>query len=47
MIIPYLKEFINNHKAIENGSREWKIQLNANLKNVSLDDTMDIPTFYV
>ena len=47
MIIPYLKELINNHKAIENGSREWKIQLNANIKNVSLDDAMDICTFYV
>ena len=47
MIIPYLKELINNHKAIENGSREWKIQLNANIKNVSLDDAMDIRTFYV
>ena len=46
-IIPYLKELINNHKAIENGSREWKIQLNANIKNVSLDDAMDIRTFYV
>ena len=33
MIIPYLKELINNHKAIENGSREWKIQLNANIKS--------------
>ena len=46
-IIPCLKELINNHKAIENGSREWKIQLNANIKNVSLDDAMDICTFYV
>ena len=47
MIIPYLKELINNHKAIENGSREWKIQLNANIKNFSLDDARDIRTFYV
>ena len=46
-IIPYLKELINNHKAIENGSREWKIQLNANIENVSLDDGMDIRTFYI
>ena len=46
-IIPYLKELINNHKAIENGSREWEIQLNANIKNVFLDDAMDIHTFSV
>ena len=24
-IMPYLKELINNHKAINNGSKEWKI----------------------
>ena len=46
-IMTYLKELINSHKVIENGSREWKIQLNANIKNVSLDDAMDIRTFYV
>ena len=46
-VMPYLKELINNHKAIENGSKEWKIQLNAKIKNVYLDDAMDIRTFYV
>ena len=46
-IIPYLKELTNNHKAIENDSTEWKIQLNAKIKNVSLDDAMDIHNFYV
>ena len=46
-IIPYLKELTNNHKAIENDSTEWKIQLNAKIKNVSLDDAMDIRNFYV
>ena len=45
--MPYLKELINNHKAIKNGSSEWKIQLNACIKNVSLDDTRHICTFYV
>ena len=33
-IIPYLKELINNHKAIKNGSNEWKIQLNMRIKFV-------------
>ena len=46
-IIPYLKELINDHKATENGCRDWKIQINANIKNVSLDYAMDIRTFYV
>ena len=46
-IIPYLKELINNHKAINNGSNEWKIQLNMCIKFVSLIDTKDIRTFYV
>ena len=44
---PYLKELIDIHKAIENNSKEWKVQLNAKIKNVSLDDAMDIRTFYV
>ena len=46
-IIPYLKELINNDKAINNGSNEWKIQLNIYIKFVSLIDTKDIRTFYV
>ena len=46
-IIPYLKELIKANKATENGSRAWKVQLNANIENVSLDDAMDIRTFYV
>ena len=31
-IKPYLKELINNHKAIKNSSNEWKIQLNMHIK---------------
>ena len=46
-ITPYLKELIDIHKAIENNSKEWKVQLNAKIKNVSLDDPMNIRTFYV
>ena len=46
-IIPHLKELIDNHEAIKNGSKEFKVQLNACIKNVSLDDTGDIYTFYV
>ena len=46
-IIPYLKELRNNHKGIKNSSKEWIIQLNACIKDVSLHDTGDICTFYV
>ena len=46
-IIPYLKELINNHKAINNESNEWKIQLNMCIKFVSLIDTKDTRTFFV
>ena len=45
-IMPYLKELINNYKAIKNGSREWKIQLIAHINFVSLD-TGVIIDFYV
>ena len=44
-IKPYLKELTDIHKAIKNNSKEWKVQLNAKIKNVSLDDPMDIRTF--
>ena len=46
-IMPYLKELINNHRAINNGSNEWKIQLNMCIKFVSLMDTKDTRTFFV
>ena len=45
-IMPYLKELINNHKAIKNGSNEWKIQLIGHINFVSLD-TGAITDFYV
>ena len=45
-IMPYLKELINNHKDIKNGSNEWKIQLIMHIKFISLNETGDICTFY-
>ena len=36
-IIPYLKELMNNHKAIKNGSNEWKTQLIGHISFVSLE----------
>ena len=47
MIISYLKELINNHKAIRNNSNEWKIQLNMHIRFVSSNDTGDFRAFYV
>ena len=47
MIVPYLKELINNHKAIKNNSNKWKFQLNMHIKFVSSNDTGAIRTFYV
>ena len=47
MIIPYLKELINNHKAIMNNSNKWKIQINMRIKFVSSNDTGAIRSFYV
>ena len=46
-IMPHLKELINNHKAINDGSNECKIQLNMCIKFVSLLDAKDIRTVYV
>ena len=42
-----LKELINNHKTINNGSNEWKIKIKIHIKFVSLLDAKDIRTFYV
>ena len=47
VIIPYLKELINNHKAIKYNSSEWKIQINMRIKFISSNDTGDIRTFYI
>ena len=44
--MPYLKELINNHKAIKTGSNKCKIQLIAHIKFISLD-TGVISNFYV
>ena len=43
VIMPYLSDLINDHKAIRNESNEWKIQLN--MKFISSNDTGEIRTF--
>ena len=47
VIKPYLRDLINENKAIETCPNEWKIQINMNIYFVSLNDTEEIRTVYV
>ena len=47
MIIPYLSDLINENKAIENNSNEWKIQINMHVNFVSSNDTGETRTIFV
>ena len=47
MIEPYLSDLINESKAIENNSNEWKTQINMDVNFVSSNDTGEIPTIFV
>ena len=46
-IMPYLSDLINENKAIENNSNEWKIQRNMHVSSVSSNDTGEIRTIFV
>ena len=47
MIKPYLSDLINENKATENKSNEWKIQTNIHVNFVSSNDTGEIRTISV
>ena len=47
MIMPYLSDLINYHRAIRNESHEWKIQLDMSVNFISSNDTGEIRTFFV
>ena len=47
MIMPYLSDLINDHRAIRNASNEWKIQLNMSVNFISCNDTGEIRTFFM
>ena len=47
MIKPYLSDLINENKAIETSSNEWKIQINMHINFVSSNDTGEIRTIFV
>ena len=42
-----LRDLINDHKAIRNESKEWKIQINMNVNFVSSNDTGETRTIFV
>ena len=46
MIILYLSDLINDHKAIRNEFNEWKSQLNMSVNFISSDDPGEIRTFF-
>ena len=46
-IMPYLRDIINDHKAIRNNSNEWKIQINMHVNFVSSNDTGETRTIFV
>ena len=45
MIIPYLRDMINDHKTVESG--EWKIRLNMHVNFVSFKDTGETRTINI
>ena len=47
MIKLYLNGIINENKATENDSNEWKIQINMHVNFVSSNDTGEIGTIFV
>ena len=47
VIKPYLSDLINDHKAIETSSNEWKIQINLHINFVSSNHTGEIRTLFV
>ena len=45
--MPYLSDLINDHKAIRNESKEWKIQINVRVNFISSKDTGETRTIFV
>ena len=45
--MPYLRDITNDHKAIRNESKEWKIQINMPVNFVSSKDTGETRTVFV
>ena len=45
--MPYLGDLINDHKAIENNSNEWKIQINMQINFISSNETGETRNIYM
>ena len=45
--MPYLRDIINDHKAIRNNSNEWKIQINMHVNFVSSNYAAEIRNIFV
>ena len=45
--MPYLRDIINDHKAIRNESKEWKIQICMHVNFVFSSDTGETCTIFV
>ena len=45
--MPYLRDIINDHKAIRNESKEWKIQITMHVNFISSKDTGETRTIFV
>ena len=43
----YLRDIINDHKAIRNESKEWKIQITMHVNVISFKDTGEIRASFV
>ena len=43
----YLRDIINDHKAIRNESKEWKIQITMHVNFISSKDTGETHTIFV
>ena len=46
MIMPYLRDMINDHKATKTQSGEWKIQKSMRVNFISSKDTWETCTIY-
>ena len=47
MIMPHVRDIINDNKAIRNNSNEWKIQINMHVNFISSKDTGETRTIYI
>ena len=47
MIMPYLRDIINDHKATKTQSEAWKIQISMRINFISSKDAGETHTIYI